>query len=141
MRYLMVCLCLASPASAWEFTPGAVCLLTQDADALDVVLTHDPVQPLFTITLTRPTPWPEGDVFSIRFEGAAPFTISTNRHEITASGRALTVTDSGFTNVLNGLRFGGTAVATIGGAEARFSLAGAGGPTDAFALCAPQAGV
>ncbi|MEM9438222.1 MAG: hypothetical protein AAGA15_14385, partial [Pseudomonadota bacterium] len=96
MRFLVVLL-LASPAAAWEFTPGPPCLLTHAEQGIEVELTHDPSAPLFTITLRRAEPWPEGGVFSISFAGGA--TISTDRQTLSDGGRALTVADRGFGNV------------------------------------------
>ena len=136
MRYLLPLLCLSTPAAAWEFTPGLPCLLTHSEANVAVELTHDPTQPLFTITLTQATPWPQADVFSLRFEGAAGLTISTNRHQLSKDGRSLTVTDTGFGNVLNGLAFNQRAVAVIGPVEIGVSLDGANAPTEAFRACA-----
>ena len=102
---------------------------------IDVVLTHDPTQPLYSITLTKATPWPQANVFSLRFEGAAGLTISTNRHVIGNGGLSLTVTDSGFGNVLNGIAFNRQAVALIGDQAVAFSLQDAAEPTAAFRDC------
>jgi hypothetical protein len=141
MRYVLALICLASPAAAWEFTPGLPCLLTHEEQGLAIELTHDPRQPLFTITLTAPTPWPMGDVFSIRFIGAAGLTISTNRHVLSADGRALTVSDTGFGNVLAGLSLNATAEAQIGSETARFDLSGAADPVALFSICAAEPAV
>ncbi len=136
MRFFTLLLILAGhPAAAWDFTPGLPCRLTHDAAAAGVELTYDPTQPLYTITLRRPAPWPEADVFSLRFEGPAPLTISTNRHVLSDGGRALTVTDTGFGNVLDGLQFNRTATALIGGEEVTVPLDGAADPVAAFRLC------
>jgi len=137
MRMILLAFCLATPATAWEFTPGRVCFLAQNKDGLDVVLSHDPAQPLFTISLTRETAWPEGDVFAIRFSGASPFTITTNRHTLSNGGRTLTVADTGFTNVLAGMRFNDIAYAVIGDEQVPFSLSGAGAGVPPFADCTP----
>ena len=135
MRALLPALALAaSPALAWEFTPGLPCILSHDTGAARVVLTHDPTQPLFTITVSGAGALPASDVFSIRFDGANPLTISTNRHVVT--GDALTVTDTGFGNVLNGWQFNDTATALIGGLAIPFPLAGAEEPVRKFRACA-----
>jgi len=104
MRYFILSLlsmaAMPSTAAAWEFTPGLPCLLTHGEQELDIELTHDPLAPLYTITLRRAQPWPDGQVFSIAFEGGV--TISTNRQVISEGGRALTVSDRGFGNVIVG---------------------------------------
>lgn len=128
-------ICLSAPAAAWEFTPGLPCLLTQETPNVAVELTHDPRKPLYSITLTRAVPWPEGDVFSITFDGPARLTISTNRHVLSNGGRSLTVTDSGFSNVLVGIAHNFVGTARLGGAAEVFSLADAAEPTRAFAQC------
>jgi len=136
MRRTALLLILAGqPAAAWDFTPGLPCRLIHDAAAAQVELTYDPTQPLYTITLRRPAPWPDAPVFSLRFDGPAPLTISTNRHVLSDGGRALTVTDTGFGNVLDGLQFNRTATALIGGEEITVSLDGAAEPVAAFRLC------
>ena len=136
MRRLTLLLCLAGhPAAAWDFTPGLPCRLSHDAAAAQVELTYDPTQPLYTITLRRTEPWPDAPVFSLRFDGPDPLTISTTRHVLSDGGRALTVTDTGFGNVLDGLQFNRTATALIGGEEIAVPLDGAADPVAAFRLC------
>ncbi|MEM8593174.1 MAG: hypothetical protein AAGF13_11680 [Pseudomonadota bacterium] len=135
MRPLALLLLLASPAAAWEFTPGATCVLEHEEAGLEVTLTHDPEQPLYSITLRRGEPWPEADVFSIAFSNGP--TISTPLHAITEEGRALSVADRGFGNVIAGLIAGGTATAFLGEVAETFSLTGAAEPTRAYAECRP----
>ncbi len=135
MRYAIALAVLSGPAAAWEFTPGLPCMLTHDEPQVAVVLTHDPTQPLFSISLSRTEPWPQADVFSLRFEGAAGLTISTNRHGLSNGDRTLTVTDTGFGNVLTGLAFNQSATALIGTESVSFSLRGAQDPTEAFRDC------
>ena len=125
----------ATPAPAWEFTPGLPCILSHAEPGLDVTLTHDPTKPLFSITLTRPDPWPRADTFAIRFDGPSGLTITTNRHVLSDGGRSLTVTDTGFGNVLAGLALNTTAVALIGDQAVGFGLAGAAAPVEAFRDC------
>ena len=136
MRRTALLLILAGqPALAWDFTPGLPCVLTHDIGAAQVELTFDPTQPLYTITIRRAAPLPDAPVFSMRFEGAAGLTISTSRHVLSDGGRALTVTDTGFGNVLDGLQFNRKAVAVIGGEEIAFPLDGATDPVAAFRAC------
>ncbi|MEO0485946.1 MAG: hypothetical protein AAF092_08545 [Pseudomonadota bacterium] len=135
MRTLIACLFFASPAAAWDFMPGLPCLLTHSDPALDIALTHDPTQPLYTIALTRDAPWPEGESFSLAF--ANGITISTPFHALTNDGRTVTVADRGFGNVIIGLMSGGIATAILGPEAVPFSAIGAAEPTRAFAACTP----
>lgn len=130
MRLFVVLLCLAHPAPAWEFTPTPVCTL-RDAGAIATEVTYDGT--LYAIHLTRSGGWPDAPVFAIRFEGAAPLTISTSRHVI--DGAKLSVTDRGFDNVLNGLQFNDTATALIGELAVEIDLTGAALPVEAFRAC------
>lgn len=129
-----------APAQAWEFTPGLPCLLTHRDGDLDIRLTYDPTQPKYTITLTRTQPWPDADVFGLRFDGPAPISIGTDRHERDATGRSVTVTDTGFGNVLDGLQFNAQATVTLGALSVSFPLGGAEAPVAAFRACKLEAG-
>ena len=135
MRALALLILTAQPAAAWDFTPGLPCVLRHDTGAARVELTYDPTQPLYTISVSRSAPLPDAPVFAIRFDGDAGQTISTNRHVLSDGGRTLTVTDTGFGNVLDGLQFNRTATALIGGEEIAFPLAGAADPVAAFRAC------
>ena len=135
MRFVLALMLMSGPAAAWEFTPGLPCLLTHAQPDIAVELTHDPTQPLFSITLTRTTPWPQAEVFALRFDGPAELTISTNRHVLSNQDLSLTVTDRGFGNVLLGLAANQTATALLGAVQAPFSLSGARDPVAAFADC------
>lgn len=141
MRYLIALALLASPAAAWEYTPGLPCLLNHEEGGIAFELTYDPTQPLYSITITRPEGWPVAQVFSMRFSGQNTIAISTDRHSLSADGRALTVIDRGFGNVLNGLQFNDTVEALLGDAYVAASLSGAEEPVAAFRLCQPQPGV
>lgn len=68
-------------------------------------------------------------------------TIGTDRHVLSPDGRSLTVTDTGFGNVLDGLAFNTTATALSGAEALPFDLAGAGPAVEAFRSCgvAPSA--
>ncbi|MCH2078377.1 MAG: hypothetical protein MK180_16130 [Rhodobacteraceae bacterium] len=137
MRWIIL-LILAGPAAAWEFTLGLPCVLTHAEPGLEVELTHDPTQPLYSITLRRDTPWPDAPVFSIAFANGP--TISTPLHALSESGRAVSVADRGFGNVIAGLIAGGAAQARLGDVTATFSLDGAAGPTQDYATCQPPLG-
>ena len=141
MRILATLLCgLAGSAAAWEFTPGLPCRLTHETAQVQVALTYDPTQPLYTISLTQAAPWPRGAVFSLQFTGAAPLTISPDRHRLSADGTALTVTDRGFGNVLNGLQFNDVATGSLGNRSVTIPLEGAAEPVDRFRRCEVTAG-
>ncbi|MEM7490850.1 MAG: excinuclease ABC subunit B [Pseudomonadota bacterium] len=134
MRRLILALCLlAAPAGAWTFTPVPICTLDHAGPEGSAQVTFDPATGLYTIHLTRPGGWPPAPVFSIRFEGAAPLTISTDRHR--TEGDRLTVTDRGFGNVLAGLEFNGTATAILGATTLSLDLAGAAAAVRAFRDC------
>ncbi|MEL6913723.1 MAG: hypothetical protein AAFP13_04425 [Pseudomonadota bacterium] len=135
MRSFLLLLLAAGPAAAWDFTAGTPCTLTHAEPPLEVILTHDPAAPLYTITLRRSEPWPVGGIFSITFEGG--ITISTNRHVLSEAGRALTVADRGFGNVIDGMVTSPRAIARLEGVEERFSLTGAAEPARALEACQP----
>lgn len=136
MRALLVFLILSTPAAAWQAGfEGQICTLTHTGDNAALRLTYDPAGPLYTITLTRAAPWPDAPVFSLQFDGPAGLTISTNRHVLSNGNLSLTVTDTGFGNVLNGLQFNTTATALIGDLAVPVSLAGAEAPVAAFRTC------
>jgi hypothetical protein len=136
MRALIVLLVLTAPAQAWDFTATPVCTIAKDTAELSVRVTFDPSQAEpYAITLTRPDPWPDSDSFGLRFDGPAGMTIGTNRHQTSSDGRTLTVTDTGFDNVLDGLAFNGTATALAGDTQVPFDLTGARPAVEAFRAC------
>lgn len=103
-------------------------------------LTHDPTQPLYSITITRAAPWVGAPVFSMAFRGGAALSIATDRHELSDDGTALTVTDRGFGNVLRGLASNETAIATLGDQRVEIPLQGAADPVEQFRRCEARAG-
>ena len=138
MRLALLLALIATPAAAWEFRADPVCTLTHATRDASITITRDPALPEpYAIAVTRAEPWPAAPGFAIGFQGARPFVIGTDRHRLSPDGRTLTVTDTGFGNVLAGLELGGRAVATSGGAEAAFDLTGAAGPVQAFRACQP----
>ncbi len=142
MRALLALLLTTLPAQAWEAgTDGRLCTLTHETPEASARLTYDPAGPLYTITLTTPLPWPDAPVFGIRFDGPNPIFITTDRHQLSEGGRALTVTDQGFGNVLDGLEFNVTATALTGDTALPLSLDGAAPAVAAFRACttAPSA--
>lgn len=135
MRLMLALALMSSPVAAWEFTPGSPCRLAHDTDGARIELTYDPAVPLYSVTISRSAPLPDVDVFSMRFDGPAGLMISTDRHVLSSDGTALTVTDSGFGNVLNGLQFNRTATAIVGSTLITFPLQGAADPVAAFRAC------
>lgn len=134
MRALI--LLLATPVQAWDFTPTPICTILNDTPGLSIRVTYDPTQAQpYAITLSRPDPWPTTDTFGLRFDGPAAMTIGTNRHQLSPDGRTLTVTDTGFDNVLDGLALNGTATALAGDAALPFDLTGARPAVEAFRAC------
>ncbi|WP_375229886.1 hypothetical protein [Roseobacter sp. S98] len=141
MRTLIALTLLATPAAAWEFTPGLPCVLTHSTPQAEIELTYDPTQPLYTVTIRRDLPFDSAPVFAMRFDGDLPISIATDRHMASRDGRSVTVQDRGFGNVLNGLQYNATATAILGTAKVTFPLAGAAEPVAAFRACRPEAGV
>ncbi|MEL6645148.1 MAG: excinuclease ABC subunit B [Pseudomonadota bacterium] len=138
MRNVVLALILlAAPTHAWEFSPDPICTLSHATEETDVAVTYNPASQEYAITLTRAeTPWPIGVIFEIRFNGPRGLTISTTRHEVSADGRALTVRDRGFGNVLNGIEFNTTATAIVNGPVVSIPLAGAAPEVQKFRACA-----
>jgi hypothetical protein len=133
---VLIALLLATPAQAWDFTPTPVCTIFHDSPMLLVRVTFDPSQAEpYAITLTRPDPWPVTDTFGLSFNGPAAMTIGTARHQLSADGRTLTVSDMGFGNVLDGLALNRTATALAGDTQMPVDLTGARPAVDAFRAC------
>jgi hypothetical protein len=136
MRPVIALFLLTSPALAWDFTPTPICTILNDAPDLSIRVTFDPSQPEpYAISLTRPDPWPVTDTFGLRFDGPAALTIGTSRHRLSPDGRTLTVSDTGFGNVLDGLALNGTATALAGVTAVPIDLTGARPAVEAFLAC------
>jgi hypothetical protein len=127
---------------AWQAgAEGRICTLEHSGTDAEARLTFDPAGPLYTISVTRAEPWPDAAIFAIRFEGPRANTISTTRHMLSDDGLTLTVSDSGFGNVLNGLEFNALAIAVAGDTGVVLDLAGAAPEVAEFRACgtAPSA--
>jgi hypothetical protein len=136
MRAFIALFLLAAPVQAWDFSPSPVCTILNDTPTLSVRVTFDPSQPEpYAITLTRPDPWPVTDTFGLRFSGPAAMTIGTGRHQLSNDGRTLTVSDTGFGNVLDGLAYNNTATALAGDTAIPFDLTDARPAVEAFKAC------
>lgn len=135
MRFLICLALLASPAVAWEFTPTPICTLTHRQAQVDVTVTYDPALPEYTITLMTPEPWPDAAQFGLTFNGPRGLAIGTSRHVLSGDRQSLTVADTGFGNVLDGLQFNDSATATTGTAVVTFDLTDAAPAVEAFRNC------
>lgn len=127
---------LPAPALAWDFSPVPVCTLTHRDAAAEVTVTFDPALPEYAIAITLAEgTWDAAPVFAIAFEGGAALTISTDRHALSDGGATLTVRDSGFGNVLNGMEFNARARAGAGTTLIDIPLDGAAPAVQAFRRC------
>ncbi len=121
-------------AVAWEFTPEPICTLTHSNAQADVKITFDAAQPLYTLTITlKDGVWAPSPGFGMTFVGPMGLSISTGAHQI--SGNSLTVSDSGFGNVLNGLEFNTVATSFTASQSVDMSLQTAAEPVRAFRAC------
>ncbi|MCR9137686.1 MAG: excinuclease ABC subunit B [Alphaproteobacteria bacterium] len=136
MRVLAILLLTTVPGLAWEAKLGRICELTYDGVNASVRVTFDPAIPEYSIAITSQRSWPNDPIFAMRFDGPRGNTISTNRQVISPDGGTVTVTDSGFGNVLNGLEFNQTATALLGDQAVTVPLDDAAPAVRAFRACA-----
>lgn len=143
MRLLTALLLLPLQAHAWEaYTDGPVCVLSNDTATHRTEVTHDPRRAkayAMDITLTNST-WEAADSFAIRFDGPARLTITTNRHTFNGDQSTLSVADTGFGNVLDGLEFNHTANALLGDQTLVINLTGAAPEVRRFRDCTARVG-
>lgn len=133
---LVALLAPVGPAHAWEAgVEGSICTLTHAEGAAVVRLTYDPAGPLYTITATRPDPWPQSAIFGIAFLDGDELTITTDRHSLSEDARTITVADRGFGNVLFGLSQNSTARFFAGAATLEVMLDGAAPEVATFEAC------
>jgi hypothetical protein len=138
MRGVLALFLLPTPALGWDFAATPVCTLSHETAELTLSVTYDPSLPepyAIDLTLADGATWPAGPVFAIAFDGAWPLTIRTDRHRLSEDGRTLTVTDTGFGNVLDGIGRNRTATALLGGLAVAVPLDGAGPALAAFRDC------
>lgn len=134
---LLLTLLFPTAAAPWEFTPFPMCTLSHTNNQAQVVITHDPSVPEYRLDLTvSGTGWKASPTFGIIFSGGRSLTIGTERHRI--NGSALSVSDVGFGNVLDGLEYNATATAFTASQEVQLSLAGAAPEVRKFRACAAQ---
>lgn len=136
IRVLAVLLLTTAPVLAWEAKSGRICELTYDGVNASVRVTYDPAVPEYSIAVTSQRPWPNDPIFAMRFDGPRGNTITTGRQVISRDGTTVTVTDSGFGNVLNGLEFNQTATAVLGDRTVTVPLDDAGPAVRDFRVCA-----
>jgi len=140
MRYLLILMCLSTPALAWDATQGSICTLSHDTENARIFLTYDPSKPLYTLTITlTPGQWDVSPWFAMRFEGATPIEIATARHVLSQDRIALRAADTGFGNVLDGLEFNDTATAFTQSQSVQFPLGGAAPEVRKFRACSGAA--
>jgi len=133
---ILLVVLFAAPAAAWETrVENGLCVLSHVAEMHAVEVTYDPAGPLYTIALTQDAPWADAPVFAIRFEGGRPLTISTDRHMLDLESRRLSVSDSGFGNVLDGLERNAQAIALTGESQITVDLEGAAPAVRDFRSC------
>ncbi len=136
LRVLAIILLTTTKTWAWEFKSDSLCTLAHDDRDAAVRVTYDPSNQIYAISITPVHPWRNGPVFALRFDGQRSNTISTNRHVISEDSATLTVTDSGFGNVLDGLEFNQTATAVLGDQAFTFGLDNAAPSVREFRACA-----
>ena len=135
MRLALLLIFTPFQALAWEFSPTPICTLSHETDEAELVITHDPAVPEYRLEISLGgDSWATSATFGIAFQGGAELTIGTDRHR--TDGSTLSVADSGFGNVLDGLEFNRTATAFTESQTVAFSLAGARGPVRDFRDCA-----
>lgn len=130
---------LTTPAFAWDFTAGAVCTLSDSTDTAEIILTFDPALPRYTLSVTADTAWPTGGTFVMAFANTRPAMIQTDRYVLSDDGMTLSVADSGFGNVLNGLEFGGQIRAAVGDQGVDLTSGGIAAQMEAFKNCGAAA--
>lgn len=136
LRTLAILVLTTTPTLAWDAMSDDFCTLNHNDGDQAVRVTYDASTQTYSISITRSRPWRNGPVFAMRFDGPQSNTISTTRHIISADGAKLTVSDSGFGNVLDGLEFNQTATAVLGDQKVTFALDGAGPAVREFRSCA-----
>jgi hypothetical protein len=126
----------ASPATAWEFIETTVCTVSHAGDDVEVAVVFDPSAALYTITLTlQQGTWPQSNAFRLRFDGPRALIIGTDRHSYSPDGRSLSVSDSGFDNVLDGIGLNQSMTALVADQSVSVATTDAKPAMDAFRAC------
>lgn len=134
MRFLFLLLLSPVPAFSWEFSRDPVCRLHHQSPSaqIDISFNSEPTRYQLSITLSG-LDWNAAPSFGIFFDGGKSLTIGTDRHII--NGDTLSVVDSGFGNVLNGLEFNQVATAFTSSHVVTFNLEGAADAVRQFRDC------
>ena len=136
MRLILALALLPFPALAWEFSPDPMCTLIHQAEDAEIAITYDSALPQYTLFITlRSGEWPNAAGFQMFFGGRRDVTIGTTRHSLSTASATLTVLDSGFGNVLDGLEFNDTVVSTSGATTVIADLSNAAPAVQAFRDC------
>lgn len=136
MRYALIFACFPLPAAAWEFSPDPICTLSHQTDDVAFVITHDVANRTYTLEMTLlNSMWDPSPTFGITYSGSLPINIGTTQHRITNDSKTLSVSDSGFGNVLDGLEFNHTATATTQTQSLSLRTRGIEKPLKAFRAC------
>lgn len=138
MRFLALAL-LASPATAWEFSPSPICTLYHADAVLGFTVTFDPSSGIYALSArfleNHPADWPESDVFFLEFDGPHRLRLATDQHIYSDDMKELSVSDRGFGNVLDGLEFNDFAEVISGDMSATVDLTGAAQEVRKFRDC------
>ncbi|MCF2870876.1 excinuclease ABC subunit B [Octadecabacter sp. G9-8] len=136
MRLILALLTLPLPAAAWEFSADPICTLTHQTTDAEIAITYDAALPEYALFITlRTGTWGEPPAFQIGFLGGRNGQIGTTQHRLSGDGATLSVRDSGFGNVLDGLEFNADGFATTGATTVDFTLTDAAPAVRAFRDC------
>ena len=132
----LTCLAFAGPVQAWTFSETDICRVTHSAAEMKVDLTFDPATAVYTITVTRPAAkWADDQNFRLQFDGPRPLIIGTDRHTLSDDRRSVSVSDTGFGNVLDGIALNDSMTALAGGDAVSLSTSDAEAAITAFRAC------
>lgn len=106
MRIALILALMPLPCLAWEFSPDPICTLIHQSDMAEIAVTYDARLPEYALFITlRDGVWADASTFQLIFGGGIGGAIGTTQQTISTDGATLTVRDSGFDNVLDGLEF------------------------------------
>ncbi|MEL6573143.1 MAG: hypothetical protein AAFQ64_15890, partial [Pseudomonadota bacterium] len=119
----------------WTFAETEVCTLTHVEDSTEVTVVYDPATGTYTISVTTAVEWADSPVFRLRFDGPNALTIGTDQHTLSNDRRSLSVSDSGFGNVLAGIGRNLQMTALNGDQSVTVSTTDAADPVADFTTC------
>lgn len=136
MRFALILALLPLPAAAWEFSPDPICTLSHENELAAFRITHDAQEGIYRLDIRRKNgAWAGSPTFGIDFAGDMPMRIGTARHRLSGDRQTLSVTDRGFSNVLNGLEFNRGARAFTRTQSVSLRTDGITAPMKAFRAC------